>query len=245
MTTTIQATELAEFAQEHLSEHLHRSGSIFYSLPNALKAQDILVMGYNPGGDEGPALKKEIDAKFARTVNHYLDNWHQRKGQDAAGNQQYRESKQFPLQRRLQWLVGELGHSLETVCATNLIFFQSHRSGGVNHKNDSEVCWPVHERILAIVKPKIIVAIGNGGTSAYTALKQRLRSHEGFQEMTPDMASGHGSWKLRAFQVKLDGRSLTVLGFPHLSYYAVDSKRAYLEPFLERLQIRTDGQLTA
>ncbi|MDA8516772.1 hypothetical protein [Citrobacter sp. Igbk 16] len=199
---------LTESLKHHLSGHLERSGSILYSAGSTLKSGDVYLMGFNPGGnDDDPACKyptisEMIDALTERTTNAYLDEGWTSKGDKA------------PLQKRVTWLLNALGYQPREVCSSNLIFLRSRDAAGVEYRIADD-CWPIHEEILGIVQPKLILAYGNSDRSAYGYLCNKF--HAGGQDES--IPSGHGSWVVRSFDAVINGQNTCVVGLPHLSRY--------------------------
>lgn len=164
-------------------------------------------MGLNPGGETGtgPRLQESIDASLSRTVNAYLVPWEN-------GVHEHDGDGDSPLQRRVQWLFQQLGYDLKRTLCTNLVFLQSKNEKGITW-DDANDCWPVHEAMLSIVEPRLILVYGNSGFSPYGFLHSRYGGEQCF------MNSGHGNWNLKAFKAKINGRDTAVIGLPHLSKY--------------------------
>ena len=207
--------DLSEFvltARGHLSPILSRSGNILYSSAATLRPGTLYLLGLNPGGDPNDARHREqtigsvLDALPAKRDNEYLDvSWRERGDRKPPG--------QSKLQRRVQWLSEMLGVDLRDVCAANLIFARSTGAESSDYARLAPVCWPVHELILDIVRPKLVVAYGNSAVSPYAYLLQRFGASR-----EVEFPSGHVTWTCRAFGVG----GMRVAGLPHLSRYAID-----------------------
>lgn len=195
---------VVEIGRRELAPVLHLSGNILYSAASTLRPGRVYLLGLNPGGD--PARHESIgamlDALSARTTNAYVDECWERRSQ--AG--------EAPLQRRVQWLARELGIDVRTICAANLIFRRTKAAADIDFPVWADLCWPVHDAILQIVRPALIISIGNSRVSAYAYVRQKWggRSEHRFP-------AGHGSWQCRAFR----SGTTTVVGL-HLSRYAAD-----------------------
>ncbi|TSA56931.1 MAG: hypothetical protein D4R39_03335 [Methylophilaceae bacterium] len=190
---------------------LSRSGAILYSASHTLTKSDVYILGLNPGGTEDSSIGQDLAALPNRTENSYLDeSWGNRTG--AAG--------EAPLQRRIKGLVNVVGVDLRNVCASNLIFMRSQNDKGIEYPKDANICWPIHENILTIVQPKLIIAFGNSLRSPYRYLFDNFNSdgHENIFE------AGHGTWKCRGCEVIISGHKIYVAGFPHLSRYSPFNK---------------------
>lgn len=189
-------------------------GGILYSSKETLAKGDIYFMGYNPGGLGGaPFLTQNIEDLCTKTDNAYLD-------EEWAPNEKLYARGEAPLQKRVRYLFEKLGIELRGVCATNLIFAQSRNADGVDHHEDARKCWDIHRYLInEVVKPKIIICMGNGGESAYTYLWSVSQSPSS-EEYIP---AGHGEWTVKAFQTG-DVTPKWIVGFPHFSYYKLEGK---------------------
>lgn len=191
------------FAFQNLGGLLDQAGTILYSSHETIRSGNIYLIGLNPGGSESDkSLRGNIDHMLSETENAYLDQaW----GKAAKGK--------APLQRRVQWVLETLGTNPRDVLATNLIFKQSPDRAGIT-SDMARRCWPIHQALLEIVRPSLIVAFGNSGLSPYNY----IYSLYGGTQQEYQLA-GHGDWNLKRFQTSIDGRSTTVIGLPHLSWY--------------------------
>ena len=200
---------LVAFATAHLAPIADKSGRILYSGSHTLRVGSIYLLGLNPGGDpttHDDTVGSSLAELSSRKNNAYLDeSWEYRGKPYPIG--------QSPLQIRVCWLLERLGTAPRDVCASNIIFTRSKGSSGSGYPETAELCWPVHEQIIRIVRPKVIVAFGNSGVSPYRFLRKQLH---GTNETS--IESGHGCWACSTF-VGLSG--IRVVGLPHLSRYAV------------------------
>ncbi len=70
----------------------------------------------------------------------------------------------------------------------------------------------IHEHVLEVVRPQLVIAFGNSDTSANAYLAKKLpRTGE-----VHEFDAGHGSWQCRGFGTVWQGRSMYVAGIPHL-----------------------------
>ena len=200
--------DLSDFvvsARKQLSSILGRSGNVLYSAARTLSPGPVYLLGLNPGGDPSrhETIGETLERLPSRSSNAYLhETWERRAGPGHA-----------PLQRRVRWLIEQLGLNVEDVCAANLIFTRSRDASGSEYPRLAHLCWPTHVAILDIVRPKLIVAYGNSDVSPYAYLRSQLNGSS--EELFP---SGHGTWQCRAFPTA----GTWVVGLPHLSRYAVD-----------------------
>lgn len=207
--------EIPKIAKDALSEVLSESGSILYSSHETLKPGDVYLLGFNPGGAGGNPVEQSISSMLTNTSNSYLDeSWENHNGVWANG--------EAPLQKRIKWVTESLGLNTRDVCASNLIFLQSRGASDISFSL-AKKCWPVHEAILSIVKPKLIIAFGNSEVSPYGYLHTMLGGDEEY------FPSGHGNWSLKGFSCEINGRSVYVAGLPHLSRYSPIGKKEVIE----------------
>lgn len=207
--------EIPKIAKDALSEVLSESGSILYSSHETLKSGGVYLLGFNPGGAGGNPVEQSISSMLTNTSNSYLDeSWENHNGVWANG--------EAPLQMRIKWVIESLGLNTRDVCASNLIFLQSRGASDISFSL-AKKCWPVHEAILSIVKPKLIIAFGNSEVSPYGYLHTMLGGDEEY------FPSGHGNWSLKGFSCEINGRSVYVAGLPHLSRYSPIGKKEVIE----------------
>ena len=207
--------EIPKIAKDALSEDLNKFGSILYSSHETLKSGDVYLLGFNPGGAGGNSVEQSINSMLTNTDNSYLDEcWENRNGVWANG--------EAPLQKRIQWILESLDLNTRDVCASNLIFLKSRGASDISFSL-AKKCWPVHEAILNIIKPKLIIAFGNSEVSPYGFLHTMLGGDEEY------FPSGHGNWSIKGFRCEINGRFIYVAGFPHLSRYSPIGKKEVIE----------------
>ena len=124
------------------------------------------------------------------------------------------------IRRRVCWLVEKLGESPSKVCkADNLIFPQkSESSGELSFEKWANECWRVHEYVLDLVRPRAVIAFGNGHKSPY----QYLISRHPESSREDELESGHGNWPIKMVHVRLNAQPMLLIGLPHFSRYAVE-----------------------
>ncbi len=201
-----------DMARTRLAPIQARSGNVLYSGVETLRAGQVYLLGLNPGGDPEDAilLQQTIGSTLAALAtkheNEWLDRSWRRNGIRTPPGQSL-------LQQRVQYLLRGLGLEPRDVCSANLIFARSRDAATSSFEQLAPLCWPVHEAILDIVRPRLVVAFGNSGFSPYGYLRSVLQAdHE------DEFASGHGDWVCKAF----DARRFKVAGVPHLGRYAID-----------------------
>jgi hypothetical protein len=189
--------------EEFLGSILEDSGTILYSSRETLTEGFYYFLGVNPGGsEEGTnSIRQSLDELRTSTVNEYLDgNW----------NSNPNDKRRRPLQERFKFLFDELGEDPYAVCASNLIFKRSKSEKDDGGWKMAEKCWPVHEVILQIVKPHVIITFGR---VPFDFIKEKLHGDYHLPEKTK-----HGNWTWR-YSILEAGQKL--IGLPHLSRYAL------------------------
>lgn len=201
--------QLQELARRELSDLGGKSGGILYTSHENLKPGPVYLLGFNPGGDGGPSLRANIEEMLDYTENSYSDEeYENRAGASHAG--------EAILQKRVRRLLTSIGLETGEVCASNLIFVQSRDANGIEFRL-AEQCWPVHQAILDLVRPKLIIAFGNGEQkSTYAYLRNLL---EGEEDHPSPKAAGHGNWSLKGWKTRWRGQPMYVAGIPHMSRY--------------------------
>jgi hypothetical protein len=211
----MKKADIPKIAKDVLDGILDEPGSILYSSHETLKPGSVYLLGLNPGGAGGSTIEESLNTMLANTHNAYLDeSWENRNGTYDKG--------EAPLQKRVQYILKNLGLNTENVCASNLIFIRSRDATSLNFSLAKQ-CWPVHEAILSIVQPKLIIAFGNSNESPYQYLHEILKGKEEF------LPSGHGNWKIKGFESQINGHPVYVVGLPHLSRYSPIGKDHLIE----------------
>ena len=212
----IQKHELLKFVASALDGQLDQTGALLYSSHATIRPGKIYFLGLNPGGQGGPSLRERLAILLSQEHNAYFDEvWENRGGSYDKG--------EAPLQRRVKWLLSELGANPRDVLSTNLIFMQSRNASGVSLEQ-AELCWPVHEVLLNIVRPRIILTFGNSsssqnGFSAYSYLYTLYGKR--YQHYA---SSGHSNWSIKGFNAHMPWGAVFVAGLPHLSRYDPTNK---------------------
>lgn len=207
---------------EMLKTILAQSGAVLYSSVETLCPGSLYILGLNPGGKTGQTIAECLQSLPRFRGNEYLDeDWSSDKRSYPKGG--------HPLQRHLAHLIGELGQDLRGICASNLIFTRSSDQYGADYLQNAGVCWPVHELILSIVRPSVLLVFGNGDISPYAYLRQRhFDSHRIVPEETKEDAQFR-NWQCKAFRTTVGSISFLVLGLPHLSRYTIEGRPKVLK----------------
>jgi len=223
------AQKFEAFAKEKLKTVLKDSGHVLYSSAETLCPGKIYLLGHNPGGSpegrEDESIENSLHNLAAKKTNEYLDDsWNDKPPGEAV------------LQKRVCWLLEQLNMDVREVCASNLIFSRSVDAKNSNFKDMANLCWPVHEYILNIVRPRMIITFGNSDSeSPFSFLKEKLGvfpdppSHLEILSHGSGHGSGNDEWKCKAFYTSNRTTHINryaviccVVGLPHLSRYAVN-----------------------
>jgi hypothetical protein len=212
--------EFIYLAKQHLEPILDESGTILYSSCETLKPGKYYFLGLNPGGsgEHTQTIGQSLhDLELGRsTKNAYLD-------QDWSGFRKYCVGG-HPLQLNCQYLFEELREKLDSVCASNLIFSRSISEKGAGGRKRAELCWPVHEAILEIVRPAAIITFGR---QPFNFIREKLSG-----TAPEDSPTGHGTWTWR-YSILKTGEKL--IGLPHLSRYALKNHPDVIENIRKRV----------
>ncbi|MBO2626650.1 hypothetical protein [Shewanella algae] len=221
--------DLPIIARTALKHILHRHGEVIYSSHETLAKGDIYLMGLNPGGKPFITIGEHIDRMLTRTKNSYLDEfWKDQSDEAVVLTDEQRE----PLQKRVVRLLADLGYDARNVCASNLIFPTTRSAEGLCF-GLAGLCWPVHEAVLEIVQPKLLLTFGNGPESPYAFVKELLCTNG--KEQTID--SDHLGWVCKGFRTELNQRNLFVAGLPHLSRYNSIGKARVVQWLREEMDL--------
>jgi len=211
----IKKEDLIVEGEKHLELILKRQGELIYSSHETLKKGDIYLLGLNPGGEGFITIKEHLSKLLKKNDNSYLDErWE--------NSVTLYEKGQAPLQKRVNYLLTNLGYQTREVCSSNLIFVTSKSANEINY-GLAGYCWRFHEIILDIIKPKIILCFGISEVSAYSFL------HSLYQGSEKKFPSGHGKWDCKFFKTKINNRDTSIVGVPHLSYYNIIGKEKVID----------------
>jgi hypothetical protein len=203
--------DIPDIAVRALEGQLDNSGTFLYSSHQTIRPGEVYFLGLNPGGCGGPSLRARLDKILSQEENLYLDEaWENEAGSYMPG--------QAPLQKRVAWLLGNLGVDPREVFSSNLIFMQSRDASGVSIEHANK-CWPVHEALLNIVRPRLILTFGNSSFSPYGYIHALYGGTQRYAR------SGHGNWSLKGFNTQMPWGEVFVAGIPHLSRYCPVGKQ--------------------
>lgn len=214
--------EVLRRAMEMLAPIADRSGGVLYSGRSTLVRGNLYVMGLNPGGrTEGAGAENGTIGESLRNTPEVWSSY----ADEAYGQ----GGKPSLLQTRIRTVFEALGADPRQTFATNAVFTRSRNAAELADANDGawdlwwKHCWPVHQLFLHVVRPRVIVCLGNGPGSAFEMLRftgpSNGRSPTSVWPPSQDETSASG--RLRE-DVALDlgdyGRHpCMVLGLPHPS----------------------------
>lgn len=237
------------------NELLEMSGGVFSSGHVTLKRGDFYVVGHNPGGNEEDPIYKNL------TIRKDLENWNKKERDDWSSffptdDPWRKDGKDTPHQRRVREL-GKILHGTEEgirgIFCSNAIFVRtraSHLLQRVTLLDYQERCWQVHKVWLDIVKPRLIVCLGNDerdNASSFALMKEWM----GAQDRTVHRKDCKHPGRRRTKFVKWFDATVTVgsqevqsslscrvVGVPHPSRFEIvklDRIRSLLELMKEEI----------
>ena len=197
-------------------------GSIIYSGNETLRKGRFYFMGINPGGHSD-----EYSSKFPDTIKNQLlrKNTNENFNEYLDGKWQNKNTKatlpgKSLLQKRIQYLFKEIDVNIRDVFSTNLVFIRSSTTNKFPYKWNEEVekCWKIHEILLSIVNPEIIITFG---LEPYEFIKDKMiLEQEDFHAVK--------SKKSIKYFTHLSGylydKKIRIISIPHLSRFKIDAK---------------------
>lgn len=212
---------------------LEHPGAVMLTGPATLKPAAIYIMGLNPGGAPTDIPGALIDSVTARegTSGYTHECWQPgciepqpcRHLDDSGATH---AAALVRHQRNMIALTSALDGTPASLFSANAVFARStslallKRQTGLGLADWWAACWPVHQRFLAIVRPRMIVTLGYGeGSSAFGLLRARA-GYPSYRKVSDD--GRRGGWAFDARLDLCDGDELaaTVIGVPHPSYHA-------------------------
>ena len=236
--------QLASAVSENLGDDADQSGSVLSVSASALRPGRFYIIGLNPGGDptsHGQTILRSVQGPEHPEgwCAHSHDCWKcderptcehlDPDGRVAAGHLKRHQQHVLEIYQTLGVQPGE-------VLATNAVFA---RSTGTDTLRGAwgwwEKCWPVHQRMLAEVRPEWIVTLGKGyGTTAFGFLMDKAKLMDETKVRKRDVRplgnDDYGDGRMFSGELELPGGDrlqVRVLGLPHPSWYGIgDGLRA-------------------
>ncbi len=183
-------------------------GKALYSGVGTLCPGLLYVLGWNPGGD--PNSESDSSARHLTALARKSSNWNEYiDGVWRPGGRVYPPGA-APMQRRVRYLLAGIGLPV-------VIFVRSPVSSALVKPGQlAKLCWPVHQFLLGLVRPKAILSIGGEPVFSFIRNRSRLLSGQG------EFPSGHGTWGCLAARVQLEDQNMAIVSVPHLARYAID-----------------------
>lgn len=205
-----------------LSDIIDGRGKTLYSSINTLKRGNLYLMGSNPGGTKGNDLRDHLDKLENQTDNEYDKGWGDVQGEYDPG--------EHHLQLNVKHLLEKLDYGYKEVCASNLIFQGSKNQNEINYNKLANLCWPVHQIIIDIIQPKVILVFGNGfedSPYAYIKKKHSDIKKERPTDLNETFPADHSNWKIKTFKTDIFefNHDVTIIGIPHLSRYHIRTNK--------------------
>jgi hypothetical protein len=223
--TGVSMTTPLDQATTLLKDIASLPGAVLFSGVDTLVPGPLYVMGYNPGG---PGEVEEASGKG--TIGSSLKdikgktNWN-----DWADERYGRGQTYSAFQRNIRTVFEALGTDPRRTFSTNALFVRSSAADDLEKPWDIwwDTCWRVHQLFLDVVRPRVIVCLGNGGPPNTSTLEMlrltRRREGQAYVPNFPAPGAGesarHGKWHPKVTFDLSDGKSHTcsVLGLPHPS----------------------------
>ncbi len=228
--------------QQYLGADVNESGAVLYNGWSSLRPGLLYLMGFNPGGDPTEIRQTVLKSVQELEQNYcaYDECWKKNHPADCALKECKGASNH---QRRVRALLDtlNLGLSIKDVCATNAVFLRSKDQGTLKGSRELwEKCWPVHQRLLSIVQPNLILCLGNGdGLSAFSLLRSEFIGNPTYQPCGPN-GFRDGKWFEGRVVVNQNGpkeHECKVIGIPHPSRYVLTQS---LQEYLRQLGNKSD-----
>jgi hypothetical protein len=167
--------ELRVIIAEYLPQRaLKQRGQILYSGIEMLQPGDFYFVGFNPAADGTNVPLDEISLNRQNWSAYTCQCWMDRGECKLASCHNTGQAKH---QRNVQHIMKQLELAPQTTFATNLMFVESRNISEIKKESRSGLlncCWQVHKKLLAIIRPKYIVCLGNGETdSSFSSFRER------------------------------------------------------------------------
>jgi hypothetical protein len=177
------------------------SGRFLYSDPSTLRSGKFYLLGHHPGGtlSKHSNLGDDIQTWGTNGTNAYLDEtWEH---SPTAGS--------FIVQLNVKALCKAIDVCPRQVCASNLYFVSDY----VKVKSLG-IVWPIHEIVLDMVKPDIIIALGVDTAPTYKEIKHFLDFSD-IKSRCLDNKIGNSFVRVVEGLYKNGKRKLKLIGLPY------------------------------
>lgn len=231
-TDAVKATTI-ELLKQNLGELVHESGASLYTGWDSPRTGNLYVMGLNPGGDPhstGKSILEETE-NTSSSQNPYSDeNWG------------YGRGKAPHQTNTLKVIELTAGRRDAEFFATNAVFARSVDASRLSNPwKWWDLCWPIHQFFLSIVRPKVIICLGNSDSiSAFRFMRSKLEPVDAQSYSYLDDAASEkfraGKWTRGSLSLS-DGSQIetTVLGVAHPSRFHVPAE---FEAAIQKASVR-------
>lgn len=183
----------------------------FYSNPDrTLRESTLYIVSQNPGGKAAAIPSQTRDKPLdhpprAASRTDWCKILDESWGEDGTN-----------YQRNLKWLADRLldsgSEALRTTFCTNAVFARGDLTANGAGAALWSACRPWHQAWLGVVKPRVLLCLGNAEEmSSYTWLTRLVE----VQRQLPDTPTYNRSFRLKACEGLLNGSPVLVLGTPH------------------------------
>ena len=248
--------ELNQLLKEMLREDACWRGWVPYSGLDTLKQGDYYFMGYNPGEgwDNGPLLETTNNLKDWSAYTQQCWRCCRTRCKHAPLGECYspcrhspcehmecsgrlREDKRKRHQNNVIKLMRLLGREPERIFSANAIFIESSKAKDLQDADRLwQKCWRVHQKFLALVRPKWVVCLGNGEElSSFQLMKQMATKpvQKVLNPCNPDCPPHYRTGKLLHASFDLGDafplNDVNLLGVPHPTRFTISDS---LEHFI-------------
>lgn len=214
---------LKELVEKTVTENLKalgsESGAVFYSSPTTLQEGPFYIMGLNPGGkpEEHPiSINESLIHAFARSHQKYSSYVDEFWGKGGTYSRH---------QKNVQALASVCGKDIRDIFSANFIFVRSSGTSGIKIriKELAAACWPVHQLFLSIVRPRLILCLGNSDQlSSFSLLVDKVGLNRSAIRYVDAMCSNfqHGKYcEAEILLAENDHLKCTIVGVPHPSWH--------------------------
>ena len=225
--------ELADVVRHSMSEEMFRKpGAVLFSGLATVKPSRFYIMGLNPGGSSKMMAGSIIDTLPPpdETSAYTHQCWKKECGDNSScehvTGRRLADADLVRHQKNMICLTRLLGYDAPgEIPSANAIFARSQSLATL--KNESgfsewdwwKACWPVHQYLLELIQPSVIISLGYGAnTSPLGFLAHQLCAHSSRKIGDANRRGGKQiDCSIRLTTSTID---VHVIGVPHPSYHA-------------------------
>ena len=138
---------------------LDRSGKAFYSGRNAFSSgSPLYILGANPGGTPESHVEETVRSHTQWVSAIAPKDWSAYRDESWKG----KRPGHHGMQPRILHALSVLGLDPGSVPASNVVFVRSQRESSLDGDFESLAiqCWPLHEHVIRVVRPKVVLCLG-------------------------------------------------------------------------------------